>query len=211
MDTLPFELNKEISKNIDVNIIRLVNKQLCLANMDRFCNHIIEKLNYKDIDYLYDHYKHPFVINHYNFNTYYIKYNYHHVVYQYNTDFLPNQRKYNKIYRSGEKVQIIGKYKLDLLSYDYLMTVKGCDKQSRINKLRDILNKQYQLTKTWDKKYDRMIYDYLWFMTNAIVMKLLDYTYDYTYDYDPRIIKEIKTEIDLFYGLISDYLNSLNK
>lgn len=201
MDTLPFELNKEISKNIDVNIIRLVNKQLCLVNMDRFCNHIIEKLNYKDIDYLYDHYKHPFVINHYNFNTYYIKYNYH-VIYQYDTGFLPNQRKYNKIYRSGEKVQIIGKYKLDLLSYDYLMTIKGCDKQSRINKLRDILNKQYQLTK------NPMIDDYLWFMTNAIVMKLIDYTYDYD-ETHPRIIKEIKTEIDFFYGLISNYLKSL--
>ena len=238
MDTLPFELNKEISKKTDVNIIRLVNKQFCLANMDRFCNHIIEKLNVKHIDYLYDHYNHPFVINRYDNNTYYIKYNdNHHIYYMYESNYLPNQRKHNKTYRAGTflsitscftKVQIRGIYELDLLSYDYLMTVKGCDKQSRINKLKDILTKQYQLTKTWghEEYYDRMIDDHLWFMTNAKVMKLIDYTYnifiiDYSkYDYNgeeethPRVVTEkikLKTEIDLFYGLISDYLNALNK
>lgn len=233
MEILPFELNKEISKTLDVNIMRLVNKQLCLANMDRYCDHVIEHLHTKDINYLYAHYKKPFMIYYIYNDNYTIVYSDHRKTYQmYDADNCPNAKKHNKTYKIGAflfkrelNIVINNKFELDLLSYDYLMMHKGCDKQQRHNKLKDILNKKYQLTKTWahEEYYSCMIDDHLWFMTNAKVMNLIDYQYDLfiidysKFDYDgeeethPRVLEEkrkIKTEIDMFYQLILSHLKN---
>ena len=252
MYNLPFELSKDISKTSDINTIRLVNKELQLANMDRFCQHIIDTLTYKDIEYLYNNYQQPFVINNIYNDTYSIIYNDHTDIYHvYDTSYLPNEMKHRKTYRAGAYLGVAPKelrqvfpgkalkdtikmkihpndeFELDLLSYNFLMEMKGCDdKQSRINILKDILDKKYNLTKTWSHQeyYSIIVDDHLWFMSNAIVMGLIDYNYDvFIIDYrkfnykmkeeeHPRVLEEkqkLKSEIDMFYSLISSYLKTL--
>lgn len=95
---MPFELLNQITKDLDINTIRLVNKSLCAVNMDRYTQHIINTICSKDITGL----QKPFMVHYMIYDSYKIFHDQHIEAYCiYDSNFSPNNQKQNGTYQVG--------------------------------------------------------------------------------------------------------------